>query len=62
MKIEVKSAVRRMKHVDRFGMPGERIQPVVEVWIDGVCCHHECNTVEEARSLVIRLAYALGVE
>lgn len=62
MKIEVKTNIRRTKHVDRLGMPGERSQPVVEVWIDGICCHHECVSMEEARTLVIRLAYALGVE
>jgi hypothetical protein len=62
MKIEVKSNTKRTRYVDRYGMPGMRVTPVVEVWIDGVVCYHECNTQDEARALVIRFAYALGLE
>jgi hypothetical protein len=62
MKVEVKSGTRRVKTADRFGVLGDRITPVVEVWIDGVCCIHECRSHEEARALVIRFAYALGIE
>lgn len=62
MKIEVKTNTRQTKHVDRYGMPGVRSQPVVEVWIDGIPCYHECASMEEARALVIRFAYALGIE
>lgn len=62
MKIEVKSGIRRSRGVDKYGQPGDMIHPVVEVWIDGVCCIHECKTPEEARALVIRFSYALGIE
>lgn len=62
MKVEVKTGTRKVKHVDKFGQPADRITPVVEVWIDGICCVHECSTGEQARALAVRLAYALGVE
>lgn len=62
MKVQVKTGTRKVKHADRFGVVGDRIVPVVEVWIDGICTHHYCDSQEQARALVIRLAYALGVE
>jgi len=62
MKIDVKSGTRKVKHVDRFGVVGDKIQPVVEVWIDGICLTHDCDSPEQARAMVVRLAYALGVE
>lgn len=61
MKIEVKTNTRVVKHIDRFGAPGTRIQNVVEVWIDGICFVHECASPEESRTLVIRMSYALGL-
>ncbi len=62
MKIEVKSSTRKVKHADRFGVLGDKITPVVEVWIDGICMHHYCDSPEQARALAIRIARKLGVE
>lgn len=62
VKIEAKTGTRRVKHADRFGVVADRIVPVVEVWVDGICLVHDCESPEQARALVIRLTYALGVE
>jgi hypothetical protein len=61
MKIEVKTATHKRKHIDRFGNAAERPQPVVEVWIDGLCCVHICDSPEQARATAIRFSYALGL-
>lgn len=62
MKIEARTSTRRVKHVDRFGVVADRITPVAELWVDGICLVHECTSPEEARAMVIRLTYAFGVE
>ena len=62
MKIEAKTGTRRVKQLDRFGQPGDRIVPTVEVWIDGMCFTHDCESPEQARAMVIRVSYALGVD
>lgn len=62
MKVEAKTGIRRVKHVDRFGIAGDRIVPVVELWVDGVCFVHECDSPEQARAMVIRVAYGLGID
>lgn len=62
MKIEAKTGTRKNKHVDKFGVPGDRIVNVVELWIDGVCFIHDCESPEQARAMVIRIAYGLGID
>jgi hypothetical protein len=62
VKIEAKTGTRRVKHVDRFGVIADRIVSVVEVWIDGICLHHECESPEQARAMVVRMSYALGLD
>ena len=62
MKIEAKTGTRRTRHVDRFGVPGDRIVPVVELRVDGVSFTHDCESPEQARALVIRISYALGID
>ena len=61
MKIEVKTGTRKVTRVDRFGVVGDKVVPVAEVWIGGVCTHHYCNSPEEARALVVKFAFELGL-
>lgn len=60
MKIEARTGTRQAKTVDRFGVPGHRTVPVVELWLEGECFVHECSTPEEARALVVRMTFAIG--
>lgn len=62
LKIEARTGTRKVKHTDRFGVPADRIVNVVELWVDGVCFVHDCDSPEQARAMVVRMLYALGVE
>lgn len=61
VKVEVKTGTRRTRHVDKFGVVGDRLQNTCELWVDGVCFYNDCNSPEEARALVVRMSYALGL-
>lgn len=62
MKIELKTGTRKMKHTDKFGQVGERSRPVVEMWVGGFCFVHECETLDQATKIVIRLSWEMGLE
>ncbi len=62
MKVELKTSTRKQKHTDRFGQAAERNRPVVEMWVGGICFVHDCQTLDEATKLVIRLSWEMGLK
>lgn len=61
MRIEVKATTRSVKHVDRFGNPGNRIQPTIELVVDGIPFYHDCSDMETARKVAYDLSVRFGL-
>lgn len=61
MKVELKTATRKKERVDRFGAAVEYIRPVVELSIGGFIFVHDCETLDQATKIVIRLSSELGL-
>lgn len=62
MNVSVKTGTRRHRVPDRYGVMGDRIQHVAEVWIGGRCFTQDCATPEEARAVVLATTYELGLK